>query len=144
MEKKQCFKCGEVKDLSCFYKHKHMADGCVNKCKECNKADVRKNRKKNLEYYRKYDRDRGSRLSKEYQDWYKVEYPAKTLARHMVGNAVRDGKLKKSNHCEDCGQQNHIIHGHHDDYAYPLEVRWLCPACHKAWHSKNGEAKNAR
>ena len=45
-QEKKCFKCGNVKPLTDFYKHKEMPDGHVNKCKECNKNDVRENYKK--------------------------------------------------------------------------------------------------
>jgi hypothetical protein len=53
---KKCFKCSRELPLSAFYKHPAMADGHVNKCKDCNKADVRENREKKLDYYREYDR----------------------------------------------------------------------------------------
>lgn len=52
---KTCFKCNINKPLDDFYKHPQMPDGYVNKCKECNKKDVRENYSKKREYYRDYD-----------------------------------------------------------------------------------------
>ena len=144
MTQKQCFKCKAVKPLSEFYKHKKMADGHINKCKDCNKIDVRSNRADKVEYYREYDKTRGSRQSSGYVKSYRVEFPMKYAAHVIVGNAVRDGRLLKPDHCSSCGSFNSSIHGHHDDYAKALDVRWLCPVCHKSWHKINGEGANAK
>jgi len=137
---KKCFKCEEELPLSQFYKHKQMPDGHLNKCKECTKKDARENRAKNIEYYRAYDRNRGNRLSDSYQNEYREKYPNKYKARNMVSNAIRDKKLFKED-CESCGSTEYI-HAHHDDYLKPLNVRWLCAACHHQWHAKNGEGIN--
>ena len=137
---KTCFKCGAEKPLSEFYVHKQMTDGRLNKCKECTKKDSRENRRNNVEYYREYDRKRGNRQSKEYRDGYKARKQKAYWARTAVGNALRDGKLIKGL-CEVCGDSN--VHGHHDDYDRPLDVRWLCPAHHSQWHKENGEGRNA-
>lgn len=56
--KKQCFKCKKIKTLSDFYKHPQMPDGYVNKCKECNKKDVRENYKEKIFEKRSYDSQR--------------------------------------------------------------------------------------
>jgi ribosomal protein S27AE len=138
---KVCFKCGVDKALSEFYRHPNMADGHLNKCKDCNKTDVRENRAKRVDYYRAYDRERGNRLTQEQRKYYRAAFPKKTLARTAVGNAVRDGKLKKPDTCQECGAGG-VIHGHHDDYDKPLDVRWLCAACHRQWHVANGEGSN--
>jgi len=55
---KKCFKCGVEKPLTEYYKHNRMADGHLNKCKSCTKADVSKHREENLEKVRAYDKSR--------------------------------------------------------------------------------------
>ena len=137
---KKCFKCGQTKPLSDFYKHKQMPDGHVNKCKECNKLDVRENRKSKVEYYREYDRKRGNRHDPSCIAEYRKKYPNKYKAHTLVNNAIRDGRLFKESCCV-CGSNDHT-HAHHDDYLKPLNVRWLCAAHHKQWHDENGEGLN--
>ena len=139
MVEKKCFKCGRLKSIDEFYKHPAMADGYLGKCKECAKKDVRKNRVKNIDYYREYDRERGNRQTKELHDAYKKKYPTAHKARAMVAKAIREGKLFREP-CQICKEEN--VHAHHDDYAKPLNIRWLCAAHHSQWHKKNGEGKN--
>lgn len=143
---KTCFKCGVEKKLSNFYKHKEMKDGYLNKCKECTKSDSRSNRDKNIEYYRAYDNERSKsekrmKANIEQVKKYRGKYTNKYLAHNMVNNAIRNSKIVKPLQCEKCKEKTNL-HGHHDDYAKPLEVRWLCVPCHSHWHKVNGEAKN--
>lgn len=58
MKSKICFKCNIKQTVDNFYKHPEMPDGHVNKCKECNKRDVRQNLSDKKAYYRKYDQNR--------------------------------------------------------------------------------------
>ena len=131
MRSKMCFKCLEVKPLSSFYKHSAMADGHVNKCKECNKADVRENRKAKIAHYREYDRQRGNRQTPEYVKEYRENNPEKWAAHIALNNAIRSGKVIKSP-CVICG--NERTYGHHDNYFRPLDVVWLCAAHHQERH----------
>lgn len=137
---KPCFKCGETKPLSDFYKHPKMPDGHVNKCKECNKKDVRDNRAGKLEYYREYDKDRGTRTTAEMTRKYREQNPKKYAAHGKVARAIRSGRLIPEP-CKVCGSVD--VHGHHTDYDKPLDVMWLCAKHHKAWHDEFGEGANA-
>lgn len=61
----------------------------------------------------------------------------------IVTAAIQAKILTRPETCSVCGKvykfkngQNGI-HGHHDDYNKPLEVRWLCLPCHHEWHKHN-------
>jgi hypothetical protein len=136
---KTCFKCGETKKRSMFYKHPQMADGHLNKCKECNKKDVIENRGKKLDYYRSYDNERGSRRTFEDTKKYRENNPLKYRAHSLVGYAMKTGKLIRTS-CEVC--EAAVTQAHHDDYLKPLDVRWLCAVCQCAWHKEQGQGLN--
>jgi len=151
---KLCRECNVQKSLSEFYKHAAMSDGHLNKCIPCVKSRVSKHREANLEVIREYDKKRGDephrvQARKDYQkteagklskksamDAYKKRYPMTYAAHIVTRNAVRDGKLIPASCCSVCNSTEKI-EGHHDDYTKPLDVRWLCEKCHKAWHRSN-------
>lgn len=154
---KKCFKCGEEKEISEFYKHKQMADGHLNKCKSCTildskircqqehlKPHIREQKrlwarsKKGRSTAKKYLQENGGRLKANLaKARYSERNPKKKNATSMVHNAVKYGFLERPNNCSACGKYNKRIHGHHCDYDKPLDVIWMCPSCHSEWHRNN-------
>jgi hypothetical protein len=151
---KTCKSCEIEKQESDFYTNN-------NKCKPCITARVRANRRDNLEYYTNYDKHRAMQPHRvaarhQYQQtdagkaavlrakdkWLEIN-PTKRATHNLVNNAVKSGKLIKPENCEQCACFSQRLHGHHDDYSKPLDVRWLCALCHNAWHAANGEGANA-
>jgi ribosomal protein S27AE len=135
---KECFKCKTIKPLEDFYKHSQMADGHVNKCKECNKNDVTSHRNKNLEKVREYDRARGKiperiKAQVEINKAWRAEDSRRVVAHSAVSKAIREGRLDR-NPCVRCGEAKSVAH--HEDYDKPLEVMWLCQPCHKQRHKE--------
>jgi len=144
---KVCFGCGESKPLNEFYKHKEMADGHLNKCKECTKDDVISNRAKHIDKYREYDRKRDmspSRVAarKKYIQTEKGKEAhrkatkkwadnnlEKRAAHSLLWAAIKRGDISKEP-CEVCGSTKNV-QAHHDDYTCPLDVNWLCPKHHR-------------
>lgn len=131
MKTKKCFKCGLVKPVSEFYEHSQMADGYLNKCKECTKKDSRENRDRNLEYYREYDRNRFYKNGhRKRSQKYNELNPIKAKAHTIISNAIRDGRINKPESCSICGKSDSRIEAHHSDYNKPLDVIWVCKSCH--------------
>ncbi len=135
---KACFKCKVIKPLSEFYKHSQMADGHLNKCKDCAKNDVRTHRAQNLDKVRQYDRERGKRPERikagvEITRIWRAEDKRRQKAHNMVRNAVKTGKLVRQPCCR-CGNPKTVAH--HEDYDKPLDVMWLCQVCHTQRHKE--------
>jgi len=141
---KSCFKCGDEKPFSEFYRHKKMSDGYLNKCKECTKKAVRQHRREN-ESVREYDRRRYREdpnrraKSQEYVKKWRRENPERYKAHLAVNNAIRDGRLRPLP-CEVCFN-THDLHAHHEDYSKPLDVKWLCAKCHHRHHAEIGKGR---
>lgn len=57
-------------------------------------------------------------------------------ARATAKVYLRRGKLAR----QPCSCGSVKVEMHHDDYAKPLEVRWLCRPCHLAHHGKQAHA----
>ncbi len=135
---KECFKCKAVKPLEEFYKHSGMADGRLNKCKECTKNDATKHRNQNLEKIRAYDRSRSKeperiKAATEITKAWRAEDSRRNRVHSAVARAIRNGDLVRQP-CVRCGEAKSVAH--HEDYDKPLEVVWLCQPCHKQRHKE--------
>jgi hypothetical protein len=138
-----CRICGVEKSLELFKKGNPGIDKI---CKACDALRARERHakrggdaKRSIAYYHKH-RERIIA---------KLKTNPKQKIRQQVHDAVSTGRLIKPNNCEACGKVCNP-HGHHRDYSKPLEVVWLCRACHFKEHRKYPErgapleAKGAR
>jgi len=150
----QCKSCEGVFEANAFYASN------LRNCKECVKAAVRRNRAEKADYYRAYDRKRyrenperkehcqeqarkipmSDRVEKQRER--RRAAPEKNRARLAVYRAVKAGKIKRKP-CYFCGATKGL-HAHHEDYAQPLDVVWLCSSCHGKLHTIKGDFRRAK
>jgi hypothetical protein len=124
---KKCIECGVEKELSGYYKHGQMADGHLNKCKECVKEGARiresklrsdpkwveKERERGREKYKRLEysgKNKPDYESKKAQiERYKNRFPEKVKA-HRASNSIVATKDCK-HHWSYCdGFERDVIH----------------------------------
>lgn len=91
--------------------------------------------RRDRELARQRDRDRYQRDKEKRLALLASRDEKKRKARAMVNIRVERGTMYKPDTCERCGAGGRI-EGHHHDYDKPLEVEWLCEACHGIEHRK--------
>lgn len=123
----RCSICKEVKEACLFGTNRRTKTEKSCYCLECDRAKARTYYKNNRE-----------NVDKRIQRYRKSSI--KNAVMQQANNAIRNGLITKQP-CEECGDEK--SEAHHDDYAKPLEVRWLCRTHHRRWHALWGEAPNA-
>ena len=140
---KTCGICKEEKEASSFGKRAASNDGLAAKCKLCQKVydKARDSQHHRIEARAIYAQtEEGKLAGNKAKSKYRNKNPVKAKAHAQVARAIRGGKLFKES-CQICGS-NDGIHAHHNDYAKPLNIRWLCSEHHNQWHTENGEGLN--
>lgn len=150
-EKRCCTRCEVEKPLTEFYKRSDVKDGYRPWCKKCSREVSSKweeeNRERKRAKAKKWQEENRDRATAKRREWERLnpeqtrenqrrteeKHRDRTRARWRLKAAVRRGKITKPDTCERCGFTAELpreIHGHHHDYAKPLEVEWLCQSCH--------------
>lgn len=147
---KTCSKCGETKSSKEFNRQPRNRDGLTGCCKACAReqrvkyyAEHRECEYAVSKVWREANKERIAANARAWRaanpDKVKVinqrikeKYPERVKARMAVTHAITAGILVRQP-CEVCGATE--VHGHHDDYGNPLEVRWLCSEHHTEHHT---------
>jgi hypothetical protein len=137
---KICFKCGTEKTIDQFYKHPQMADGHLNKCKECTKQYSNKYRADNIDKVREYDRKRAKlperlKAVMEQSKKWRNEDKRRMRCHNAVTRALRNGTLNYKP-CEWIGCHREDSFAHHESYDEPLKVVFYCQPHHKLRHKQ--------
>ena len=132
---KECYRCNRVLAIHNFYRHPEMKDGHLNKCKDCCRRESvivsrgEKARKRDIDRYHN-NPDRRSMI-REHAKNSRKQNRKRANARNKVARAIANGELLK-HPCEVCGKLE--VEAHHEDYADPLNVVWLCRIHHGERH----------
>lgn len=140
VESKLCQQCNTLKPAAEFHPFRRSKDGYKSECAECHKAYQKfyylGNVEKVVARHKRYSTtERGKEVLRETRKRQIAKYPEKHRARVLFRNAVAAGKIERRTTCEDCGVEGRI-HGHHEDYSKPYDVRWLCVRCHTKAHGR--------
>ena len=135
---KECVKCGEIKPKSEFFKAKGKTDGYDNRCKECEKLRLR--RERNMQ-------PKAHRTAEEIKIRKKLQ-KHKRRFREQQGkikpSEIRELRIKQNNRCYWCSTS--IAKTYQIDHYYPLSkdgehlienIVLACPHCNMSKHDKD-------
>ncbi len=150
MNECRCTMCDQVRPLDEFVRNRSKPTGYQAYCLICSRDQYGqpKVRARNILRKRRRHKEQPELIREETRRYDKRHPGARKAtmqkrrempeerARNVLRDAVRRGNITKPGSCEHCGKlclkQN--LHGHHPDHSKPLEVEWLCPACHSEEH----------
>jgi len=122
-KEKICPSCKVMKPLEAYYIVPNATHRRSTLCMPCER-----------EYKHTYSlTDGGTIVKRRTAKKMKQKYPEKHSARAKLRYAVKTGKIIKPVECENCSNVL-PLHGHHEDYDKPLDVKWLCTICHLDAH----------
>ena len=144
---KRCPHCGVEKPLTDFNADRSRRSGLANWCRPCHRARVRAHHlrtrhadpaaaSRECREWRAANPDSARRTSR--RAYAKKMATGAEQAKRKVRDALLTGVLTRRP-CETCGATR--AEGHHNDYAKPLEVVWLCRACHARLHRERRAKK---
>ena len=150
---KTCKRCNESLPLDSFHRHSGFKDGRRTICKKCANAQSRQyyndNRDQHLETCRNWQSRNPEKL-KQYQATHRHKmrkasvlwtqnHPKRTRAQKRLNYAVFKGEIERQKECQVCGCKEVKTEAHHWDYDKPLDVIWVCTACHGWIHRKHSQ-----
>lgn len=132
-----CCKCRKVLPVSEFSANRKKRDGLQYACRGCLSAELSRRYRDDLEvsrarrraYFASHPETAARATAKQRQS------PYKHAAHQSVARAVKRGQLAKPTACSRC-DDTYRVEAHHDDYSKPLDVMWLCTACHRVRHAE--------
>jgi hypothetical protein len=133
---KRCTYCGRVLPLERFSPCRNGRYGRYSRCKRCHAQITRTRRRRDPARVRKSHqawRRRNKEVAAAAARRWKRKHPERHRAHEMVRAALTCGVLVRPDRCEGCRRKARVV-AHHSDYARPLDVEWLCRACHGRRH----------
>lgn len=127
---KICCICKLRKPALDFYRRttRFSKDGLASSCKNCHRDYMRVR-------IRSGTRDKISHAAT--QAAWRARNLERERAHAAVKMALKKGVLIKPKYCAECRAVDVPIEAHHEDYAKPLDIVWLCEVCHGFRH-RNG------
>jgi hypothetical protein len=146
MPPKPSCECGECKRCKTRAYDREWRAKNPERYRELQAAGRERNREQRRNYSRRYYEEHREQIltaeSQKHRRTGQHNPPEKARAQMTAWLAVQSGELEPQP-CEGCGREQYEtrdgrrgIHAHHDDYDNPLEVRWLCYACHGKEHRR--------